>query len=113
MLDYGTRLMDQMQRIHHLYPKEISEDETPTLLWDCFYHGLLESKLAATKSVKVAKAAKVKVQGVDVQAKSVSVSVIVEDLGTSRKKKKKREVPLMRILPKEGDLQSKRASQRS
>ena len=50
----------------------------------------LESELAATKSVKVAKAAKVKVQGVDAQAKSALVIVIAEDLGTSRKKKKKK-----------------------
>ena len=117
MSDYGTRLMDQMQRISCLYPKEISEEETPTLLQDHFYHGLLdhywstlhylynqqptyemlfravqelESELAATKSVKVAKAAKVKVQGVDAQAKSALVGVIAEDSGTSRKKKKKK-----------------------
>ena len=38
--DYGTRLMDRMQRICCLYPKEISEEETPTLLQDHFYHGL-------------------------------------------------------------------------
>ena len=37
MSDYRTRLMDQMQRIHQLYPKEISEEETPTLLRDHFY----------------------------------------------------------------------------
>ena len=37
--------------------------------------------------MKVAKAAKVKVQ--DAQAKSASVGVIVEGLGASRKKKKK------------------------
>ncbi len=49
----------------------------------------LESELAATKSAKVAKAAKVKVQGGDTQAKSASVSVSAEDLGTSAKKKKK------------------------
>ena len=45
----------------------------------------LESELAATKSVKVAKAAKVKVQ--DTQAKSALVGVIAEGLGASGKKK--------------------------
>ena len=40
--------------------------------------------------MKVAKAVKVKVQGVDTQAKSASVDGIVEDLGTSGKKKKKK-----------------------
>ncbi len=119
MSDYGTRLMDRMQRIHHLYPKEISEEETPILLQDSFYHRLLdhyqstlrylydqhptyetlfqaaqelESELAATKSVKVAKAAKVKVQGSDTQAKSASVGVSasVEDLVTSTEKKKRK-----------------------
>ena len=44
--------------------------------------------MAATKSAKVAKAAKVKVQGVDTKAKSTSVGVSVEDSGTSVKKKK-------------------------
>ncbi len=106
-----------MQRIRCLYPKEISEEGTCTLLQDYFYHRLpdhyqstlcylydqqptyetlfraaqeLESELAATKSVKVAKAVKVKVQGVDTQAKSALVGVIAEDLGTSRKKKIKK-----------------------
>ncbi len=50
----------------------------------------LESELAATKSVKVAKAVKTEVQGVDAQAKSALVGVIVEDSGTSGKKKKKK-----------------------
>ena len=40
--------------------------------------------------MKVAKAAKVKVQGVDAQAKSTLVGVIAEGLHTSGKKKKKK-----------------------
>ncbi len=40
MSDCGTRLMDRMQRIHRLFPHEISADEAPKLLRDRFYHGL-------------------------------------------------------------------------
>ena len=38
--DFGTRLMDKLQRIRRLFPGEISEAEMPKMLRDRFYHGL-------------------------------------------------------------------------
>ncbi len=40
MSDYGTCLMDRMQCIRRLFPKEIPTEEAPKLLRDHFYHGL-------------------------------------------------------------------------
>ena len=38
--DFGTRLMDKLQRIRRLFPDEISNEDMPKMLRDRFYHGL-------------------------------------------------------------------------